>query len=272
MGKERTRHKRRLGDLPVSVLRFTKSELAGVPAPHRSFYLLLGQFNNELTILHGLLFQAVNGVRGPDVAQEPALGMVLFLARSMGGRLYELRGAINNGKNSQLLAQLWDAQPMAAVDKSARIDGEEGRHRLNRYFGQKKAFLSGIRNKLAYHLDQTQMDAGFERLPDEVSLADFHTGIRGTTFYGAADTVALYASADLANLQEGFATAQQIMAETHDVFVGATEFINAYMFAFNFTYFGVERIRGMPVEILHDVPALAKSRLHFFFRAKMPEV
>src|SRR5258706_7878074 len=123
------------GELRVSLLRFTKSELKQVPAPHRSYYLLLGQFNNELTMLHGLLFQAVNGVKGSDVAKEPALGMVLFLARLMGGRLHELKDAINSKENGQLLAQLWEAPAMANVDGSARTMGEDGRRRLNQYFG-----------------------------------------------------------------------------------------------------------------------------------------
>ena len=197
--------------------------------------------------------------------------MVIFLARQMGAQLHELKDIINSQVNGQLLAELWNASPMAEVDRGAREEGDEGRSRLNKYFGKADALLSKIRNKQAYHIDQKQMEIGFEHLPNDVAITEFHTRMRGTTFYGSADAVALYATAALGEMPDGFSAVQRLMAEANEVFGYAADFIEAYMLAFSVTYFGRDRMRNAPVEILKNVPLLNSSRLHFFFRVKRPK-
>jgi len=261
--KPRLKH----GELGVHVLRFSRDELAAVPAVHRSFYLLMGQFNNELTILQGLTLQAVQSVRGPDTVREPTLGMMLFFVRLMSGRLYELWQTINSRENGKLLDELWQTDVMRNIDQSPYDAGIAGRKQLNKYFGR-GALLGKIRNKLAYHLDQSQMDEGFALLPNDISLSDFHTGIRGTTFFGAADTVTLYAIAHLAELDDALDAAKRLVDEALKAFVAAVDFIEAYLAAFTISFYGLERFASMPIEVLRDAPVVGSTRLHFFLRPK----
>jgi hypothetical protein len=260
-GKRRVRSR----DLAISTIEFTKRDLDAAPQPQKSFHLALGQVCNEVAILQSLLVQSSNGWQfGSRPEREVAVGTTFLMARLVSGKLHEAHALLNNQQNGRLLTQLWDSCPPRPGDDLLRQQSESARAHVNKYFGQPDALLRKVRNKLASHIDQSAMDEAYDRMPSEYTLADFHTRIRGTTFFGCADTVAALAVGALTG-EDGELALSRLMSDLIEVSSALMDFAYGYMLVFCRTYLPREKFNE-DAFVLRDVPDLERQRLNFFLR------
>lgn len=262
----RPRHQKlRRGELEVVTLELQKDDLTAVPKTHLAFYLQVGQFMNEIAMLQSLLVRTINGMNtGPRPVQETNLAMMLFLTRSLCGRVYEAHKAINSPANRRILAELWDALPPTPLALEVRANAESGWARLNKRLGPKSSLLRLVRNKLAYHLDEAVLAKSFEAIPANYRLADFHTGRRGTTFFGVADTVAALAVGQLTSPDDVEAGVGQMAAEALSSVADLQDFGDGFLLAFYLAHIGEDRLAQAPSEVLTGLPDLGRARLGFF--------
>jgi hypothetical protein len=135
---------------------------------------------------------------------------------------------------------------------------------LNRYFVNGDALLRKIRNKIAYHIDQEVLDGAYERLPRDWELVDFHSSVRGSTFFGCADNVAAVAISELLDKSIAEATSA-MMDEVIEVSGWVSDFAYGYMVAFALTYLSGAVLRQNAV-VLRDAPVADRNKLVFFMR------
>lgn len=264
------RQKLRRGELEVATLELHKDELTAIPATHLAFYLQVGQFMNEIAMLQSLLVRTINGMNtGPRPVQETNLAMVLFLTRSLCGRVYEAHKAINLPSNRQILAELWDAPPATPQALEVRANAELGWTRLNKKLGPKSSLLRLVRNKLAYHLDESVLMKSFEAIPASYRLADFHTGIRGTTFFGVADTVVALAVGHLTSPDDVEAGVEQMASVALSSVLDLQDFGDGFLLAFYLAYIGEDRLEQAPSETLTGLPDLGRARLGFYLSSAL---
>lgn len=262
-----TKPRARRGELAVKVLSFTKAELAATPPAHLGFYLSLGQIVNEVTILQSLLLRSINAITGPRVVRETSLGIALLLTRTMCGKLVEAHKLINAQQNTRLLVELWDALPSTDYAQSVKASALEARTRLNKEMGPKSSLMRLVRNKLASHMDQQVLVDAFSSMPEEFELADFHTRMRGTTFFGVADTVAALAVSELTGVAPTDAVDR--MAETaRSAASDLQEFAEGFLVAFYLVHIGESRLRSAPEVVLNGLPELETARIGYFIASK----
>lgn len=267
--KRRSDRRLKRGEIEVFTLQLTKAELSAVPSQHLSFYLQLGQLVNEIAMLQSLLVRSINGMRkGPRPIQETSLAMMLFLTRALCGRIVEAHKAINAKENGHLLKELWDALPNNPDAADVRASAESGRTRLNKELGSNSSLMRLVRNKLAYHLDASVLMATFEKVPNDYQLADFHTGLRGTTFFGVADTVAAIAVAQLTAEDDLGASVSTMAATVLRAVTDLQSFADGYLLAFYLAHVGEQRLFEAPGQILTGLPDLHRASLGFYLSAQ----
>jgi hypothetical protein len=267
--KDKLGRRLKRGELEVATLSLTKTELEALPREHLSFYLQLGQLMNEIAMLQSLLLRSLNGMqRGPRPVQETALGMMLFLTRGLCGRLVEAHEAINSKANGRLLTALWAALPNSENAKAVRSSAESGRSRFNKELGQNSSLMRLVRNKLAYHLDAAVLMSTFDKVPESYNLADFHTGLRGTTFFGVADTVAALAVAEFTAVEDPAdgigAMATTALRAVHDL----QDFADGFLLAFYLVHLGEARLTEAPQMTLKNLPELQSATLGFYMSSR----
>lgn len=265
-GKPERRLKR--GELEVFVVPFKKAELAATPPAHLAFYLSLGQLVNEVTMLQSLLLRSVQAMRGPRPARETSLGLALFLTRLMCGRMVEAHEAINSKDNARLLTELWDALPDTDEARLIRAEATSARIRINRDLGPRSSLMRLVRNKLAYHLDQQVLVETFRRMPEELELADFHTGRRGTTFFGVADTVAALAVSQLVGSADVMAGINDMAEAAQSAASDLQEFADGFLTAFYLVHFGQDRLASAPRVLLTNLPEMESASVGYYMASK----
>lgn len=268
MANDRSDYDLKRGELDVVILELTREELEAVPADQRSFYLFLGQLFNEVSMLQSLLFRSMKGTRGPRPVQETGLGMTLFLTRAICGRAWEAYSVINSRSNGKLLGALWDALPDDPRAQHLRANAEAARSRLNTQLGSGRSLMRLVRNKLAYHLDQDVLDAAFLSIPSNYQLADFHTGLRGTTFFGVADTAAAAAVAQLIGTTDIEAAAAEMIEAATAAIGNLQDFADGYLVAFYLAHFGIERLNAASSVRLRGLPEVETASLGFYMASK----
>ena len=256
------------GELNVTVLRVSKDELAAAPKDHRSFYLLLGHIANEVMMLQSLLMRSLHGIRGPQPVAETGLGMALFLTRVACGRLYEAYKLVNTKENGRLLEDLWSRLPATREGERLKREALQGRDSLNRLFGQGGALMPIIRNKLAFHLDQTLLDKAFDSLSPDTELADFHTGQHGTTFFGVADTVAAVAVGHLAGAKTPLEGVQRMADEAIQAVSFLQMFVDGYLLAFSLAFLDLQHKEGETIR-LQGLPEVGYASIGFFLASTL---
>ena len=264
-------HSRRLkrGELEVATVRFDRGELLAVPRPHLSFYLQLGQLMNEVSMLQSLLVRSLNGMKkGPRAVQETSLGMMLFLTRALCGRVVEAHQAINTKENGRLLSELWKALPLSARAAEVRTSAEAGRSRLNKALGPNSALMRLVRNKLAYHLDADVLLSAFDAMPPDFDLADFHTGLRGTTFFGVADTAAALAVSQFTTHDNAIEALSAMANGVLGAVADLQDFADGFLLAFYLVHVGEDRLLNAQRTTLKNLPEVESASLGYFMSSK----
>lgn len=275
---ERSGSSRRLkrGELLIHETQLTKEALERAPRAHRGVFLMMGQIANEVAILQAVTKQALNGLKGHRASKETALGTAFLMARMLSGRLYEAWKLISQ-KGGPLLQEMEvavrakhnDHPQKGLLDPSDLVILERAHYageQLRTYFEPPDALLKRIRNKLAFHFDQKTMEAGYDLLPDEIwPLIDFHTGHRGSTFYGGCDTVAAFAVSHLVG-GEGTSGADAMLDQSIAAASAVVDFTEGFMLAFLILYLD-EDYRVEQQVVLKDVPDMDRARVHFFLGA-----
>jgi hypothetical protein len=176
----------------------------------------------------------------------------------------EAHKAINSPPNRQILAELWNSLPTTPFAIEVRASAESGWTRLNKKLGPNSSLMRLVRNKLAYHLDASVLMKTFEAIPENYSLADFHTGQRGTTFFGVADTVAALAVGQLTSPDDIESGVGEMAANALGSVKDLQDFGDGFLLAFYLAYIGQGRLEQASSEILTDLPDLGRARLGFY--------
>lgn len=254
------------GEIGIREVQFTKADFAAIPEDDRALFFMAAQTANELAMLRSLIVQALDGARGDRVLAETGLGLAFFLARQLAGRVTEgwenlFRAA---GKDQQF-QKLWDQLPEQVQKDSMRDDVDEARASLVAAFeAEEQPFLRRVRHKLAFHLDRPAIIGAFAILPDDFALNDFHTGHRGSTFYGGADTVMALAASHLIGSQNPAEGMHRVVDEANRLGGDLETVIDAYLVAFVVHYFGTERLQVSEriVRFRNEGP---RPRVRFYF-------
>lgn len=250
------------GEVAVLEVHFTKAEFSAVPEAQRKRYFVLAQLANELAMLRVLIIQALNGVRGPRVVVESGLGLAFMLSRLLAGRAHEAWH--EHLRKSSFAAEVREMASENGLNFGAEVlpDFEEALTVCKTYFGDPENLATKVRKKLAFHNDQAALAKAFDLLPEDFSLVDFHTGKRGTTFYGTADSLAAVAVSGLID-SEDLAYGQRELANSVSKIAGDLEtLIDAYIVAFTVKHFGTERWQAK-AEIVRNRPTTTSAQVTF---------
>lgn len=253
------------GEVNIREIPFTKADFAAVPEDDRVLFFMAAQTANEIAMLRSMILQALDGVRGDKALKETGLALVFFLARQLAGRVTE--GWENlfraEGKDQQF-QRLWNNLPERAQKIAIREDFEEARSSLKIAFEQEQPLLRRVRNKLAFHLDRPAIIGAFDILPDDLPLNDFHTGRRGSTFYGGADTIMALAGSHLIGSKDPREGMHKIVEEASRLGGALETVIDAYLVAFVVHYFDEKRLE-VEERTVRFAPEGARNRLRFYF-------
>jgi hypothetical protein len=251
------------GEVRVKEVQFSKAEFAALPESERIHYFMLAQATNELTMLRTLTIQAFNGMAGPRPVKEANLGMVLMLSRLTAGRLHEAWGLLEKESVFKQLEEMTQRLDQPSFTE-ALASATQSMNNLPRFFGDAGNPITRVRKKIAFHQDRAPVVAAFNALSDEYDLTDFHTGIRGTTFYGAADTLAALAMLEVVGSGSDLLRGQQEFARLCiSISEDVEEVTDSYLSAFCASHFGAERF-SREASILRDRPPLRSAKAHFF--------
>lgn len=255
-----TRLKR--GELYVTGVRWTKAELETAPELERINYIMLGQTANELSMLRSMAIQSLNGAKGERAITETGLGMAFMLARLLAGRAVEAWGLV---KKSSIGEQF--AQNLAALDPShadqVRAEVAAARKTVSEYFSKDRPLLAEVRKKLAFHHDAAAVRGAYALTPDEFELIDWHTGVRGSTFYGAADSLAAFAVSHLTGDEDPTSGHKRLIQEAPFIAGEIETIADGYLVAFSIRYFGRDRYNAAPQK-LRNLPSIKQAKVQFF--------
>ena len=254
--------RRRRGEVAVTPVKFTKADFLRVPERQRTLYFALAQAANEIAVLRALIIQALNGAKGSRPIMEAGLGMAFMLSRLLAGRVFETWKLL---KPDSVREAFGDLAPLVDQLFVEEVGGEvgEARDRLIAYFSDSNSPLIRVRNKLAFHMDLPAMQGAFDLAPDDADLTDWHTGRRGTTFYGGADTLTAIAASHVINDPDPVNGQRRVVEEASRIGGDVEVVVDGYLVAFIIGIFGRERLDAEPV-VLKDRPLARSNRLHFF--------
>lgn len=249
------------GQVAVTEVTYSKAELEALPEAERTNFFLLAQAANELSMLRVLVIQALNGAKGARAIQESNLGMAFMLARLLAGRIREAWRLI---EKSSLIEQYDEMSEKLGLDFQSEVSPEtyQARLRASQYFADPLNLIKRARDKVAFHQDPATVKGAFALLPPEFSLIDFHTGRRGTTFYGAADSLAAIAVSHITGSSDLGEGQSRLITETSSIGGDVETIIDGYLVAFCVNHFGIERFRVAP-KIIGNRPSTENSKIHY---------
>nr|WP_314187993.1 hypothetical protein [uncultured Brevundimonas sp.] len=258
------RHLKR-GEVGIREVPFTKADFLGVPEEDRALFFMAAQTANELAMLRSIILQALDAAHGDKVLGETGLAMAFFGARQLAGTVTEGWEKLfrSEGKDQQF-QKLWDQLPGDIQKEAMQTDVAEARGVLNEAFADDKSFLRRVRNKLAFHLDRPAIIGAFNLLPDDITLNDFHTGHRGSTFYGGADTIMAVAASHLLGSDDLAEGMNEVVEQANRVGGALETLIDAYLVAFVIHYFGRARLQ-VDERIVRFMAEGTRSRVRFYF-------
>lgn len=253
------------GEIAIREVPFSKADFEIIPEEDRALFFMAAQTANELAILRSLIMQALDAAKGDKLLQETGLGVAFFLARLLAGRVTEgWENLFRSDGKDQQFQRLWEKLPGDVRREAMQNDVEEARKSLANAFDAPEPLLRRVRHKLAFHLDRPAIVGAFNIVPESMPLNDFHTGMRGTTFYGGADTIMALAASYLIGSENPSEGMDAVIQEASRLGGELSTIIDAYLVAFVVTYFGVERLR-VPERIVRVIPEGSRSKLRFYF-------
>lgn len=249
------------GQLAVNEVRITKAELDCAPEAERIHFIMLAQTANELAMLRILIIQALQGAKGPLPKREAGLGMAFMLARLLAGRVHEAWGLVSKASVLEQFTANGLALPDdARADFKAEVAAASAE--VASYFAQPNPLIARVRKKLAFHHDRSSVVGAYNLTPDDFPLIDFHTGTRGSTFYGAADSLAAFAASHLIGSADPVAGQNQLITDAPRIAGQIETIIDGYVVTFCAKYLGLERFRSSPRVM--TVPTGSEAKAVFF--------
>ena len=213
-------------------------------------------------MLRVLIIQALNGSKGPRAVRETGLGLAFMLARFLAGRIHEAWDLVRKASVAEAFAEHLQAIPVDDREDIA-IEVAAARRAVQTYFDQPSPLLTKVRRKLAFHQDRSAVVGAYDLLPDDFNLIDFHTGVRGSTFYGAADTLAALAASHLMGSADPSEGQSRLVQDAPHIGGELETIIDGYLVAFYAKYLGLERFRGGHT-ILSGLPSGTSAKAVFF--------
>lgn len=255
--------KLRKGQIKIWEARYTKADYAALEPTERQRYFSTAQLLNEIIMLRLITSQALAGPEGPRPVAETSLALAFFGARLLAGRITEAYNFISGGNfhrdHVAMLEKLRSDDPF----KAKTHEHWNARQRLDTYFAQPNPLIRRIRNKLAAHLDPPAIAAAFELLPDDVEMHDFHSGLRGSTFFGGADTLAAVAASHLAGTTEPYSGMHQAISDASDLARDVIVVLESYLYCFIATRLGTRQLAEAK-QVTISTASGAAARLRFY--------
>lgn len=259
------RKRLRRGETEIRIIPLTKRDFLNVDSEDRNLFFMAAQTLNELAMLRAITLQALENDRGHRVVQETSLAMAFMSGRFLAAKVVEgWVKLFEKQKNAKRFEALWSQLPAGDGNEQMREDVEAARAELTEYFAQEDALLRRVRNKLAFHLDATPISEAFDLIEDDFSLSDFHTGVRGTTFYGGADSLIAVAASALAGDNDPTRGMHLIVEDSSRLSEALGTVIDGYLVSFVLAHLGVERLHVPPTTVRY-LPDGVRCRLGFYF-------
>lgn len=258
----KTRRAKR-GELRLTEVHIAKAELDAVPEAERIHFLMLAQTANELAMLRILTIQALNGAKGKRAVVETGLGIAFMLSRILAGRVHEAWDLLRKPSLIEVLEANMRAIPPADATEFLEEVGQ-AREAVIAYFADPTNLLKKVRNKVAFHHDRATVVGAYALVPDDLELVDFHTGTRGSTFYGAADTIAALSISHLIGSDDPAEGQKRLSHEATRMSGLLENIIDGYLVGFAARHLGIERFRVEPNVILRGLTSGAQAKLTFY--------
>lgn len=254
------------GQIAITEVNFSKADFEKIDEAERTLFFMAAQTANEIAMLRSIILQALQNEKGPKAVRETSLGIAFMCARILAGRVTEgWEKLLSETKVARIVDGILSALPDNPLASEIRQEVSEARARLTAYFARPTPLLRRVRNKLAFHMDAPAVKGAFDLLPEDFPLVDFHTGSRGSTFFGSADSLIAVAISHLAETSEPSAGIGQLVEESNRVGEDLETVIDGFLMAFIAERFGPERLRGPPQKIIKYSPIGSRSRLGFYF-------
>jgi len=150
----------------IQKIPISKEKLEAIPEAERVFFVLLGHFLNEISILNKLLLFA-NVRRGSDVEHKAHSAQALFIARLFIGKVIEGWKMLTRDFFGSILSKQYEPK--------LQPPGDVALTNLKRYFA-KRNLLQDIRNNFSFHYSSDRVKEQWRLLnpsfSSELYLAD----------------------------------------------------------------------------------------------------
>ena len=249
-------------EVPLSItilpLRYSKRELAHAPEPERQLHLAAGQLLNDFHFLGRLTIIAMAQADHSTPSGRASVGMSFMLLRQLAGRAYEAGLLL---KHIPFRAILRDYA--GQLSPRARAALEE----LEPYFAGKN-LLARIRNKTSAHLDLDIFNSGFEELPENEELADYHGNQAGNVYFHSAAMVGILSLKRLVGAATYMEALQRANHESLRIIKLLDDLLGGWIAVFSERWLP-EHLAVMHEEkqVIVDPPSIQAARIPMFTRA-----
>jgi hypothetical protein len=144
------------------------------------------------------------------------------------------------------------------------VEVTQARDAVIAYFDEPANLMKKVRNKVAFHHDRATVVGAYNLVPDDLDLVDFHTGTRGSTFYGVADTIAALSISHLIGSEDPAEGQRRLSHEATRLSGLLENIIDGYLVGFAARHIGLERFRVEPSVTLRGLASGAKAKLAFY--------
>jgi hypothetical protein len=236
-------------------IEIAKSKLSLVPESERVFFIQVGNFLNDLSVLQKLSYFSANKKTSDSIVRGAQNSQALFLMKVQAGKLFE---------GWRMLQQNFFGTALSAEYEQELQDFErESLGRIKKYFSSEN-LISSIRNKFAFHYSSGDIKGLINGAPDsevfEIFMADAH----GNCFYSISHILVMYAILKSTGLSNIDGAMKKVLHEMLQVTRWFVDFLGGCLLVFARRHLGFEHAE---VEI-PDPPDINEIDLPYFVKGE----
>ena len=162
----------------INAVRYTVADLRSAPEDAAVFFLMLGQFHNQMAALKRQIVQSTLSFADNEPEVRTRSAASVLAARMLASHLWEGWLLLKGKFGAELLAQTAEAGELVVQEYQA----------LRKMFGA-GTLLNKIRNTAAYHYDRGHVIEAYRAMHDADELVDYHESQPGNCLFYSAEAV-----------------------------------------------------------------------------------
>ncbi|HLY44870.1 MAG TPA: hypothetical protein VKQ73_04780 [Stellaceae bacterium] len=239
--------------IEIERIRYPKSALDSAPEAERIFYLMIGQLGNDLNYLTKLTTILLNDASIGDVNRRANTSLTIYLVKTLAGRLYE---------GSKLL----EGPVLKTVISDYKLSDHalDSLENIKRHFNKKSNIIKTIRNKFAFHTEESFIREGYQQFPDDHVLTDYESSkFYGHDLYYATELITVKAIAEAIGEKDWHDVPNTIAREVGQLALLFGHFISEYAATFRERYLDSNETERNKITI-DDAPRIDEITIPFF--------